>query len=67
LQPFFEEIFSYSYNEKPNYSKLVHLLTVQLLDSNIIPNNDIFQNKQIKPFEIDNEDGDEMENIPNEY
>ena len=39
LLPFVEEVYSYDHYDTPNYNKLRHLLTVQLLNMNIAPQN----------------------------
>jgi hypothetical protein len=37
LLPFIQEASSYEFDEEPNYSKLKHLLSLILLDQNIVP------------------------------
>ena len=45
LKPYFEEAFTYAYGEIPYYSKLRHLLKVELHKLNEVPCNDLFGQK----------------------
>ena len=42
MQSYLEEVYSYNYSEKPFYSKLSHLLMVELLQYNQTPSCDLF-------------------------
>jgi serine/threonine protein kinase len=48
LRPFIQEVFSYQYSEEPYYSKLVHMLTKELLAIGSKPSSDIHYKREPK-------------------
>ena len=42
VRSYLEEVLSYGYTQEPHYSKLKHLLTVELLEMKKFPNADVF-------------------------